>query len=813
MINSYKQLRFRLTKIPTGEKGPLHEGWNKTPTPYKKFTNGHNVGLLHSLSRTCCFDIDDLESALKIPGFEEIVKGGIRYTSGKDNRVKVIYRIPKKHDVNMFLTWQLNYKGKNVGQFRCSAKDGSSVQDVLPPSKHPEGTTYKWIDKLPLTWKEIPPLPKKIIAHIKQLRLARKSNDKRYQSEHLAFYVKVYNDWFIKSSKSFHDEIMALGSYEDVGMGRYRRIGSNNKVTLVTSTDKNGTFGQNFSDTEGDNLLPLGAFDPYALLVLRKFKGDEQSARQFVTVDNKELKTLCDGLSGPKAEIAIEKKSEKVSLIRLDGIKYDENRGFPYLALDTMFPEEDLTDEGGLQWHKSKKDRKKENPFTRIVKSVLYQQEGVYNPDMAFWYSLILVDYLAGSGYESVNSSRTAPLYVFTAGDSSDGKSATIQSGEKHLLDVGGKGNISEEDHRFSVQDDDAKGMNPVFSADFNNKRVIKNVGSAQGVEDIITVGMDHGCDILFTQDEYGLRDNGTIDSAGKAMRSLLLSYRTLSRFEAVEPRALAQTGQSGKKSKSERHETYCVHFNYFTAATNETLRGVIKDSEIGMGYTQRFIGGVSRSEYFGSRNRVLGGSVSQVPVDATVKGILRNIVDNSNRILGYERCERGVTVDLDPDARLYLSGLSDLCIESRDVKMKKMVENIQPVARVRAVAENPRSPRVSLDIAKWAHSICSCGILYFEYLQGLLKDMDQHHSIETVAETIILKKMIGRKATSEDASIDRATIIRNCNFNKKGISANVYGIVWDSMIRMEVIQQVTSKTPSGQNKTTYWVDTTTDEE
>jgi hypothetical protein len=793
MLNIYENLSLQLTKIPVGEKGPTHKNWNVTPTPYETLSsNNTNIGLLHSLSFTCCFDIDNLTQALKIPGFEKIIDKGIKYTSGRPNRVKVLYRIPKKHDITLFRTWKLSYKGVDVGQFRCIADTGYSTQDVLPPSKHPDGYTYKWIDKLPLTFEEIPALPKSVIKHIKKMKSVQKTFKKRYMSDHLSFYVKVYNEWYHKTGKTLDDDIMKLKTYTDLGMGRYLRKGSINKQSLITVRDEHGQYGYNFSDTSGKGLLKYGGFDPYELLVLKM--GGETAARKFVTIDDPELKQLCDASNRRVVKLD---SGEQLHILRKEGILFDKDKGFPYLQLDTMCPGDTLV-KGKLLFTK---DASTSN-FSRIVKSVLYHQEGVYNPDMAFWYSLVLIDFLAGCGFESLNSNRTAPLYVFTAGDSSDGKSATIQSGEKHLLDVGGKGNISENDLKYSVKDNDDKEMNPIYSASFENKEIIKNVGSAQGVEDLITIKLDHGCDILFTQDEYGLSDKGTMDSAGKAMRSMLLSYRTLSRYEAIEPRALAQTQAGGAQKK--RHQTYCVHFNYFTAATNETLKGVIKDSEVGMGYTQRFIGGVSRSPFFNSRRKVFGSNMADSRISKKVRSLLRKIVYNSNRYTGYERSEKGFTVRIDQDAFEYLGTLSDMCITSTDVKLKKLVENVQPVARARAIVESPGSPIVTLEIVKWAHSVCSCGIMYFEWLVGQLSRTIV--SLDLLVEEKIEEVMKRKDAYTNKTALDRRTILNGCSFSRMGVTARMYGDIWESLIRVGVIRVYKHKSGSGKILSKYYL-------
>lgn len=795
MLAQYESLRLKLTHIPPGEKGPTHEEWNLFPTSYTKLYNGYsdyNLGLLHGHSRTCCLDIDDLETAESIPNFKELIDAGLKYESGKPNRIKVLFRIPKKYDITLFTTHPLRYEGKIFGQFRCVSVSGTSMQDVLPPSLHPDGFQYHWIDELPKSFKDIPKLPKAIIDKARHNSRTKQVNNRRYLSEGLSFYVKVYNDYFHSKGGSLEEEIMRTGGYVDIGLGRFQRKGSNNKLAIVVYEDEFGQFGMNYSDTEGPSFIKPGAFDPYDMLVMLKFDGNEKAARYYVTKEHKKLSKLCDEARRIKEKAWEEGK--ETTLLRYDGIKFDADSGCPYLSANILMP--GVGDDEELP----KPDQR--SNFAKVVKSILFHQEGVYNPDMAFWYALAFIDHLAGCGYQSVNSERTAPLYIFTAGDSSDGKSSTIQSGEKHLLAIGGKGNVDIETARLSIEEGETKGNAPIFSADFVNKRHVKNVGSAQGLEDLICSELEHGCDIIYTQDEYGLKDNGTMDSAGKAMRSLLLSYRTLSRLEAVEPRYLAHN-QGNKSSK--RSATYCVHFNYFTAATNETLKGVIKDSEVGMGYIQRFVGGIARSPYFGARNKVLGRTVTKKPVSRKVAKILKRIVENSNRFMGYKRTRSSFPVHVDTLALNYLQELSNLCIESRNVRVKKLVENIQPVARARAIAENPNRPTVTLEIVHWAHSIASSSILYFDWLLEELK-RETVITKDVSIEHRIMRYMLKVDLTSPTSTANKNRIINGCSVHKIG-SASVYNPIWNSMLDAGILQQVTLQSDSGRTRVEYYID------
>ena len=147
-----------LVKIPKGSKAPETYGWNKPEnviTHYNQINllDNSNIGLAHAYctpSPTCAIDIDnlfdariwlrqyqiDLDVLLNLPTAVSIY-------SGKSNSAKLIYRLPLH--VGALKTKMIrNNEGKSMLEFRCASSDGLTVQDVIPPSIHPSGTTYQW---------------------------------------------------------------------------------------------------------------------------------------------------------------------------------------------------------------------------------------------------------------------------------------------------------------------------------------------------------------------------------------------------------------------------------------------------------------------------------------------------------------------------------------------------------------------------------------------------------------------------------------------------------------------------------------------
>ena len=165
--SDYLTAGWALVPIPRGSKGPSYEGWNTrakciTDPAQASMINGGNLGLAHAYSRTCAIDIDDYEFAQEwfeghAVNIDALVAAddAVQVTSGRMNRAKLIYRLPEGVDPlpGKKIKGPL---GKDAIDFRCATADGLTVQDVLPPSIHPDtGKPYEWRGD----WRRLPTLP------------------------------------------------------------------------------------------------------------------------------------------------------------------------------------------------------------------------------------------------------------------------------------------------------------------------------------------------------------------------------------------------------------------------------------------------------------------------------------------------------------------------------------------------------------------------------------------------------------------------------------------------------------------------------
>lgn len=162
-----------LVPIARGSKGPRTEGWNLIANCITNTDQcgrvRDNVGLALAYSRMCTLDLDNLELARRYMQGRRIdldellgAADAVRISSGRPNRAKLLYRLPA--GVAPLASKQLKAEGFEL---RCATVDGRTLQDVLPPSIHPEtNEPYTWDYPEPLIghWSIPPTLPTELLA-------------------------------------------------------------------------------------------------------------------------------------------------------------------------------------------------------------------------------------------------------------------------------------------------------------------------------------------------------------------------------------------------------------------------------------------------------------------------------------------------------------------------------------------------------------------------------------------------------------------------------------------------------------------------
>lgn len=166
-FTQYVENGWALCPLQPGSKRPKGRAWNAQENALTKRGEVeylHGAGLLHRYSGTCALDIDDwprAEAWLAERGVSlsdlYSAPDAVRILSGRQGSGKLLYALG-----DPLASVRITEGRDTLLEFRCASADGRSVQDVLPPSIHPEtGRAYHWDygDELVGDWRHPPPLP------------------------------------------------------------------------------------------------------------------------------------------------------------------------------------------------------------------------------------------------------------------------------------------------------------------------------------------------------------------------------------------------------------------------------------------------------------------------------------------------------------------------------------------------------------------------------------------------------------------------------------------------------------------------------
>lgn len=171
-FKEYIEHGWKLVPILPGHKGPSGAGareWNHLKNCVTDpAIEMHSAGLAHAYSGTCAIDVDDYAKArdwLEERGINIDIlflsPTSVQISSGRAGRGKLLYALDTPIVSKQF-THKVEGKDKAFIDFRCATASGLTVQDVLPPSIHPDtGRPYVWqyADDLIADWRSLPPLP------------------------------------------------------------------------------------------------------------------------------------------------------------------------------------------------------------------------------------------------------------------------------------------------------------------------------------------------------------------------------------------------------------------------------------------------------------------------------------------------------------------------------------------------------------------------------------------------------------------------------------------------------------------------------
>lgn len=168
-FREYVDAGWKICAVPPNTKGPTYPKWNTKPIAADAADGLDGAGLLHALSGTCVLDVDNLEAArawlaergVDIDALLE-ADDAVQISSGRPNRAKLLYRMRRP---------LRTLKPKASGlELRCATADGKSVQDVLPPSIHPDTKKpYVWAGGMLSDWRTPPAVPAALLAVWREL--------------------------------------------------------------------------------------------------------------------------------------------------------------------------------------------------------------------------------------------------------------------------------------------------------------------------------------------------------------------------------------------------------------------------------------------------------------------------------------------------------------------------------------------------------------------------------------------------------------------------------------------------------------------
>lgn len=168
-VDAYIRHGWSLVPIPMGTKGPRSTGWNLKENALRSQADlplGYGIGLAHAYSGTMALDIDNwliasgllAEHGINIQGLYD-APDAVVINSGKPGHGKLLYAMPFGA---VLPSRKVMHNSITVYELRCATASGLTVQDVLPPSIHPETQqSYTWAGKG--HWTRLPIIPQALL--------------------------------------------------------------------------------------------------------------------------------------------------------------------------------------------------------------------------------------------------------------------------------------------------------------------------------------------------------------------------------------------------------------------------------------------------------------------------------------------------------------------------------------------------------------------------------------------------------------------------------------------------------------------------
>ena len=168
-VDAYIRHGWSLVPIPMGTKGPRTPGWNLRESALRSQSDlppGYGIGLAHAYSGTMALDIDNWDMAAGLLGANGMdlqalydAPDAVVINSGRPGHGKLLYAMP----FGLALpSKKILHLGVTAYELRCATSNGLTVQDVLPPSIHPDTRQpYQWGGLG--NWTRLPTIPQPLL--------------------------------------------------------------------------------------------------------------------------------------------------------------------------------------------------------------------------------------------------------------------------------------------------------------------------------------------------------------------------------------------------------------------------------------------------------------------------------------------------------------------------------------------------------------------------------------------------------------------------------------------------------------------------
>lgn len=275
---------FELVEVKPGTKIPRKTEWQNITTAPEHWERrpDDNIGVKLGESRLASLDLDDLDASRALFadfGIDlDALIAKAPTLQGNPSRLRVLFRATDQRLRKVALAWpsktgELDANGKLKTPTVFELRGGHGSQDVLPPSRHPEGHVYQWLPGKALGEVDLPELPP-VLSELWagwakwKPELERACPwAQRVEPKPASDMQRKENGDVIGAWNSAHDiaSILLAHNYVPKGKDRFLAPGSSSGLPGVKILDSGRVYSHHGSDPLGDG-YSHDAFDVFRLL-------------------------------------------------------------------------------------------------------------------------------------------------------------------------------------------------------------------------------------------------------------------------------------------------------------------------------------------------------------------------------------------------------------------------------------------------------------------------------------------------------------------------------------------------------------------